>query len=145
MEIHSPLRRHFLQWRPVCYTSIERNIGASSGVDQTPIINFEDSFNTFQDSIIEWISLTSDTDFRIVQGFNVTFGIQGDGFYKASNYTAWTMVSGHGQPVADQFSLMVMLVIAIGLGLPTCVLLIGGAVIAFRKCSRGKDDLLFSQ
>ena len=145
MEIHSPLRQHFLQWRPVCYTSTVRNIGFSSGVEQTEIRNIEDHQSLLNNSLLDWIDpIDFDVGNLLIQGFNLSFGIQGDGFYKATNYTSWTMVTGHGRPVADKFSLMVMLVIAVGLGLPVCVLLLGGAGIAFRNYRRRKDDLLLS-
>lgn len=48
------------------------------------------------------------------------------------------------RPVGDQFSLMVILVMAIGLGLPAIVLILGGLAIALRNHRNGKDDLLLS-
>ncbi len=48
------------------------------------------------------------------------------------------------RPVGDQFSLMVILVMAIGLGLPAIVLILGGVAIAIRNHRNGKDDLLLS-
>jgi hypothetical protein len=48
-------------------------------------------------------------------------------------------------PVGDQFSLMVILVMTIGLGFPALVLFIGGMAIAIRNYRNGKDDLLFEQ
>lgn len=39
---------------------------------------------------------------------------------------------------------MVILVMAVGLGLPAVVLLIGGLAIAIRNYRMGKDDLLLS-
>lgn len=48
------------------------------------------------------------------------------------------------RPIGDQFSLMVILVMAIGLGLPAIVLILGGVGIAIRNHRNGKDDLLLS-
>lgn len=142
MEFDSPQRQHYVQWRPVCYTSTERNIGDSTAVDQMPASDVSPA--RLDDSLVGWLA-TDDRPLLLVQGLNVTFGVQGDGFYGQSNYTSWTMVSGHGRPSADRFSLMVLLVIALGLGLPVLVLLAGGLVIAFRSYRRRKDDLLLSE
>ena len=46
------------------------------------------------------------------------------------------------RPVDDSFSLMVMLVMAVGLGVPTLVLILGGTGIAIRNYRQRKDDLL---
>lgn len=48
------------------------------------------------------------------------------------------------RPVEDRFSLMVILVMAVGLGLPAVVLFIGGLAIAIRNYRMKKDDLLLS-
>ena len=112
MEVHSALNQHWIQWRPVCYTSTQRDIGDSTGLYQTTIRNVSDE--NLNNTLLEWLSLNLDTRFLLMKGFNVSFGVEGDGFYQASNYTAWTMVTGHGRPIGDQFSLMVILVMAIG-------------------------------
>lgn len=143
MEVHSALNQHWIQWRPVCYTSTQRDIGDSTGLYQTEIRNVSDD-NILDNTLLEWLSLDLDTRFLLMKGFNVSFGVEGDGFYRASNYTAWTLVTGHGRPVGDQFSLMVILVMAIGLGLPAIVLILGGAAIALRNHRNSKDDLLLS-
>jgi len=142
VEIKSSLEQHFLQWRPVCYTSTLRDIGDSTGVLYSALRNV--NMSLLGDNFLNWMFTDKDLHSLPLQSFNVYFGTTGDGFYKASNYTAWTMMIGHGRPIQDQFSLMVMLVMAIGLGLPFTVLLVGGTVIAFKNYKNGKDDLLLS-
>lgn len=143
MEVHSALNQHWIQWRPVCYTSTKRDIGDSTGMYQTGIRNVTDD-DVFENSLLQWLLLDIDMPSLSMNGFNVSFGVEGDGFYKASNYTAWTMVTGHGSPIGDQFSVMVILVMAIGLGLPAVVLILGGVAIALRNHRNSKDDLLLS-
>lgn len=143
MEVHSALNQHWIQWRPVCYTSTKRDIGDSTGMYQTGIRNVTDD-EVFENSLLQWLLLDIDMPSLSMNGFNVSFGVEGDGFYKASNYTAWTMVTGHGSPIGDQFSVMVILVMAIGLGLPAVVLILGGVAIALRNHRNSKDDLLLS-
>lgn len=96
MEVRSAEDQHWMQWRPVCYTSIKRDIADSTGLTQTQIGNVTDEA-LLDDSLLAWINLGADLHGLSVQGFNLTLGISGDGFYSASNYTAWTMVTGHGK------------------------------------------------
>ena len=96
MEVHSALNQHWIQWRPVCYTSTKRDIGDSTGVTQTEIRNVTDD-NILDDSLLSWLALGLDMRSLPLKGFNVSFGVESDGFYQASNYTAWTMVTGHGR------------------------------------------------
>ena len=96
MEVHSALNQHWIQWRPVCYTSTKRDIGDSTGLYQTDIKNLSD-YGRLQNSLLEWLSLDFNMHSLSVKSFNISFGVEGDGFYQASNYTAWTMVTGHGR------------------------------------------------
>lgn len=97
MEVHSALDQHWIQWRPVCYTSTKRDIGDSTGLYQTEIGNVTDDVNFLENSLLGWLSLGLDASLLSMKGFNVSFGAEGDGFYPATNYTAWTMVMGHGK------------------------------------------------
>lgn len=85
-----------MQWRPVCYTSMTRDIGDSTGLYETSIKNLTGSFS-LDDTILGRMTLLNQEKDPIVEGFVVSFGTQGDGFYQATNYTAWTIVTGHGQ------------------------------------------------
>ena len=97
MEVRSGHDQHWMQWRPVCYTSTKRDIADSTGLTQSPIGNVSDADRLLDDSLMAWLTLGTDLHAFSVQGLNVTFGVQGDGFYQSSNYTAWTMVTGHGR------------------------------------------------
>lgn len=97
MEVHSALDEHWIQWRPVCYTSTKRDIGDSTGLYQTELRNVTEGLHTLKNSLLGWLSLGLDERLLSLKGFNVSFGIEGDGFYQGSNYTAWTMVTGHGR------------------------------------------------
>lgn len=95
MEIKSSLEQHFLQWRPVCYTSTLRDIGDSTGVLYSALRNV--NMSLLGDNFLNWMFTDKDLYSLPLQSFNVYFGTTGDGFYKASNYTAWTMMIGHGR------------------------------------------------
>lgn len=95
MEIRSPLNQHFLQWRPVCYTSTVRDIGDSRGVVDSALRNA--NISHIVDTLLNWMLEDEELESLPIQSFNVYFGTTGDGFYKASNYTVWTMMTGHGR------------------------------------------------
>ena len=71
-----------------------RDIGDSTALDETSMKNLTGSFS-LDDTILGQMTLW--TNDPVVEGFVVSFGAQGDGFYQATNYTAWTLVTGHGQ------------------------------------------------
>ncbi|KAG5842786.1 hypothetical protein ANANG_G00181430 [Anguilla anguilla] len=66
-------------------------------------------------------------------GLNVTFGIAGDPLYNATKYLSWTVLVGVGSPPVDSFSPVVMVIMAVGLGTPMLLILLGGVYICVRK------------
>jgi hypothetical protein len=90
------MHQHFMQWRPVCYTSTNRDIGDSTGLTQSSIFNVTND-RLFDSSLLDWLDLEEDLHSLSLNAFNVSFGVEGDGFYQSSNYTAWTMIAGHGR------------------------------------------------
>ncbi|XP_064204600.1 glycosylated lysosomal membrane protein [Anguilla rostrata] len=66
-------------------------------------------------------------------GLNVTFGIAGDPLYDATKYLSWTVLVGVGSPPVDSFSPVVMVIMAVGLGTPLLLILLGGVYICVRK------------
>ncbi|KAM4630373.1 glycosylated lysosomal membrane protein [Polymixia lowei] len=66
-------------------------------------------------------------------GLNVSFGIAGDPFYAMTNYLSWTMLVGLGHPPVDTFSPLVLSIMAVGLGTPMILILLGGICVCSRK------------
>nr|XP_046273177.1 glycosylated lysosomal membrane protein [Scatophagus argus] len=66
-------------------------------------------------------------------GLNVSFGIAGEPFYNSTKFLSWTVLVGSGSPSVDSFSPLVLSLMAIGLGTPTILLLLGGVCICSRK------------
>jgi hypothetical protein len=52
---------------------------------------------------------------------------------------------GYGTPPDENFSLLVIFVISIGLGLPALLIVISGIVMAVRRISQKKDDLFLNR
>ena len=49
------------------------------------------------DNLLNWIFVDEMLENLPIQSFDLYFGTTGDGFYKATNYTGWTMMTGHGR------------------------------------------------
>lgn len=55
-----------------------------------------------------------------------------------------TVAMGQGSPPIETFSTMVIIVISLGVGIPVLMFLIGGIVIASRRCRQSSDQLLLN-
>ncbi|XP_061680738.1 glycosylated lysosomal membrane protein [Syngnathoides biaculeatus] len=70
-------------------------------------------------------------------GLNVSFGLAGEPFYNATKFLSWTALVGVGLPPTDAFSPLVAAIVAVGLGAPLVILLMGGVYVYLRKMSPG--------
>ncbi|XP_013173755.1 PREDICTED: glycosylated lysosomal membrane protein B-like [Papilio xuthus] len=118
----------FVQFRPVGYTQRARNVGSST-------IAHVSDFN--RTSLPDWSTLKTfyrgfDEGNLLVQDMVVCFGEPGDGFYKRYNYTAWSYTIGYGAPPMEGFSLFVIVIISVGLGVPV-LLALSGVLYAVRR------------
>ncbi|XP_034401577.1 glycosylated lysosomal membrane protein [Cyclopterus lumpus] len=66
-------------------------------------------------------------------GLNVSFGLAGEPFYNSTKFLSWTVLLGSGSPPVDSFSPLVLTVMAVGLGTPMILLLLGGVCVCVRK------------
>ena len=72
-----------------------------------------------------------------VRATNVSFGVTKDKFYANTHYVQWTFSAGFGSPPEDDLSTMIIVIIAVGLGVPF-VLVVVGAVCAFVQGRKAK-------
>ncbi|XP_037651736.1 glycosylated lysosomal membrane protein [Sebastes umbrosus] len=66
-------------------------------------------------------------------GLNVSFGFAGEPFYNRTKFLSWTVLLGSGSPPVDSFSPLVLAMMAVGLGTPMILLLLGGVCVCVRK------------
>ncbi|XP_035038236.1 glycosylated lysosomal membrane protein [Hippoglossus stenolepis] len=66
-------------------------------------------------------------------GLNVSFGLAGEPFYNSTKFLSWTVLVGVGSPPVDSFSPLVVAIMAVGLGTPVILLLLGGLWVCVRK------------
>uniref|UniRef100_A0A3Q3WXA6 Glycosylated lysosomal membrane protein n=1 Tax=Mola mola TaxID=94237 RepID=A0A3Q3WXA6_MOLML len=66
-------------------------------------------------------------------GLNISFGLAGEPFYNSTRFLRWTALVGSGTPPIDAISLLVVSMLAVGLGVPMVLLLLGGVCVCARK------------
>ncbi|XP_067008190.1 glycosylated lysosomal membrane protein [Anabrus simplex] len=135
----------YLQWRPVAYISKNRDISNSTDTDIYGVSNVKNASSYLANSLLAHSFYDLDHQNLLMQSAVVSFGIKEDGFYKKTNYTSWTFTVGYGKPPDEDFSLLVILVISIGLGLPALLIIISGIIMFVRRISHKKDDLFLSR
>ncbi|KAK3526471.1 hypothetical protein QTP70_029645 [Hemibagrus guttatus] len=119
----------FSQWKPVVY---KKSVPAIE--DAVPCSHSEP------------ISLPQAPPSRIIpacfaqnpltHGLNVTFNMTTVPTPNSTHFLSWTMLAGFGTPPSDFFSSLVIGIMAIGLGTPLVLLVVGGVYICVRKRKR---------
>ncbi|XP_067169539.1 glycosylated lysosomal membrane protein isoform X3 [Apteryx mantelli] len=71
-----------------------------------------------------------------VSAINISFGGEDGEVYQEKRYLSWSALLGFGQPPEDTFSPLVISIMAVALGTPMALLLVGSVVVLFaqRKC-----------
>lgn len=127
----------YMQWRPVCYLTSDRDVTHSTipnmNTSFSALEELDDptrkslAFAMFGDNLVEVLVSTQTI---------ISFGEKGDKFYTENNFTTWTLAYGVGSPPPETFSTLIIVVISLGIGIPSLVFLVGGSVISYRKCQR---------
>ncbi|KAK7074387.1 hypothetical protein SK128_025130 [Halocaridina rubra] len=125
----------YLQWRPVSYLTSDRDINHSTfpNINHTfpsleeldEPINKSLAFAVFGENLVRRMVST-----KII----VSYGEPKDNFYTGSKYTTWTLAYGVGIPPEETFSTLVIIVISLGIGIPSLVFVVGGSFVGYRKC-----------
>ncbi|GAA6231024.1 glycosylated lysosomal membrane protein [Lates japonicus] len=116
----------FVQWKPVAYRRSDPVLE-----DATPCRHSDprpQSGKAAPSGLIR--AFYSDPD---VFGLNVSFGLGGEPFYNSTRFLSWTMLVGVGSPPVDSFSPLVVTIMAVGLGMPVVLLLLGGVWVCVKK------------
>ncbi|KAK6635644.1 hypothetical protein RUM44_000898 [Polyplax serrata] len=130
----------FLQWRPIIYVTKSPSISNSSEIVTYNLTNVTDVDDTFANSLA-YKFYGDDIGEYLLEQTVVSMGMVQDGFYKKTNYSTWTFLVNYGSPEDEKFSLLVILVMCIGLGLPTILMLLGGGYMCVKRIRRKKDEL----
>ncbi|XP_023267654.1 glycosylated lysosomal membrane protein [Seriola lalandi dorsalis] len=118
----------FVQWKPVAYRQSNPALE-----DATPCRHSDprpqSSEKTAASSGLIRAFYSEPDTFAL----NVSFGLAGEPFYNSTQFLSWTVLVGVGSPPVDSFSPLVVAIMAVGLGTPVVVLLLGGLWVCIRK------------
>jgi len=125
-------QQSYLQWRPVVYTTMSRELSESTGVIVNPSVKVEKVDGHLNKTLL-FILYGDDLNEFFVRKVNVTFGSPKDGFYKKTNYSAWTFTFGVGEPIRNGLSPVIILAITTMLGALVIVFSTAGIVCVVKK------------
>lgn len=140
IEVKTPRSRTsglggYIQFRPVAYTEKERSVSSSTNA----------YISTFNRTVLPSRStlLMFYQDFPpnnlLKQDMFISFGLPGDGFYKQHNFTSWSFTYGYGSPPIEGVSLFVVIIIAVGLGVPVLLAVSGIVYVFVRRCRQRRN------
>ncbi|XP_040268073.1 glycosylated lysosomal membrane protein [Bufo bufo] len=121
----------YLQWKSVAYGSVS---GTRS--DSLPCIVHkpQDMNETLTvPSIIQAFYGEQPSHHYNMEALNVSFGIADGDFYDKNKYLAWSALVGYGTPPRDSFSILVISIVAVALGTPFLLLIVGAIIVSLMK------------
>ncbi|XP_056177810.1 glycosylated lysosomal membrane protein [Falco biarmicus] len=71
-----------------------------------------------------------------ISAINISFGGEDGQVYQEKRYLSWSVLLGFGQPPKDTFSPLVISIMAVALGTPMVMLLVGSCVVFFAQRKR---------
>ncbi|KAK5855540.1 hypothetical protein PBY51_005637 [Eleginops maclovinus] len=116
----------FLQWKPVSYRQFSPVVEDGTPAQHSP--PRPQSCAEESSGLIRAFYAEPETF-----GLNVSFGLAGEPFYNSTRFFSWTVLLGVGLPPMDSFSPAVLIMMAVGLGTPMILLLLGGVCVCIRK------------
>ncbi|KAM9169071.1 glycosylated lysosomal membrane protein [Mergus octosetaceus] len=71
-----------------------------------------------------------------ISAVNISFGGEDGNIYEEKRYLSWSALLGFGQPPKDTFSPLVISIMAVALGTPMVLLVVGSCVVLFAQGKR---------
>uniref|UniRef100_A0A8C1UZV1 Glycosylated lysosomal membrane protein n=1 Tax=Cyprinus carpio TaxID=7962 RepID=A0A8C1UZV1_CYPCA len=115
------------QWKPVAYRKAVPVFEDATPCKHSQLV----SMKRIPHSPLVQAYFTEDPQ---THGLNISFGIDKDPvFYSDTKYISWTVLVGMGEPPADSFSTLIIIIITVGLGTPLVIIIVGGVFVWIRK------------
>ncbi|KAM6900067.1 glycosylated lysosomal membrane protein [Xenentodon cancila] len=118
----------FVQWKPVAYRQPHPALEDATPCRYSEPQSQSGNVTAASSGLIR--AFYSDPE---VTGLNVSFGMAGEPFYNSTKFLSWTVLVGVGSPPIDSFSPLVLTIMAVGLGAPMVLLLLGGVYVCLHK------------
>ncbi|XP_028282738.1 glycosylated lysosomal membrane protein isoform X2 [Parambassis ranga] len=118
----------FVQWKPVAYRRPSPAVE-----DATPCRHSDPRAQSEKAVAARSGLITAFFSGGEAVGLNVSFGLAGEPFYNSTKFLSWTALVGIGSPPVDSFSPLVLTIMAVCLGTPMILLLLGGVCVCLHK------------
>uniref|UniRef100_A0A3P8TKC8 Glycosylated lysosomal membrane protein n=1 Tax=Amphiprion percula TaxID=161767 RepID=A0A3P8TKC8_AMPPE len=118
----------FAQWKPVAYRQRHPVLE-----DATPCRHSKPQPQSGEVTAASSALIQAFYSESKVVGLNMSFGLAGEPFYNNTKFLSWTLLVGVGSPPVDFFSPLVISIMAVGLGTPMVLMLLGGVYVCIRK------------
>jgi hypothetical protein len=130
----------FLQWKPACYNQPQRSIKSLSSARYYEITPYHVTQPAEPSLALDYFGhLIYDSEAVKMATNDISFGLAHDGFYKSTHFAVWSFSLGIGKPPFDVISPTIVLIIAIGLGIPVVIILAGIVYTCVRKCRTRRE------
>ncbi|KAK7139598.1 hypothetical protein R3I93_016667 [Phoxinus phoxinus] len=117
----------FSQWKPVAYRKPEPVFEDATPCRHSPLV----PVSRIPQSAAVRAYFTHEPQ---VRGLNISFGVDKDPVhYSDTRHISWTVLMGMGDPPADSFSTLIIIIMAVGLGTPLAIIIVGGVFVCVRK------------
>ncbi|XP_043943260.1 glycosylated lysosomal membrane protein B-like [Protopterus annectens] len=118
----------FVQWKVVAYQSskYQHDDSIPCADHELQVIN-----QTFPSNSIAGAYFSETLDNCNIASINISFGIAEGDYYKDHNFLSWSIMIGCGNPLEDTFSILVICIMAVGLGTPVLLLILGCVVVKY--------------
>lgn len=144
--------RGFVQWKPVAYRRSPPSLEDATSCRHSDVRRQSGTEVEATSALIRGFYDGEET-----RGLNVSFGLPGDSFYNRTKFLSWsvpvrlsvivcvcarvslisllcrTLTAGIGPPPVDFFSPLVLTTMAVGLGAPLIIVILGGVCICARR------------
>ncbi|XP_060679192.1 glycosylated lysosomal membrane protein, partial [Hemiscyllium ocellatum] len=118
----------FLQWKPVAYTSQHPSLANSVPTRQYGLQPGRNHSLPAFSIAYAFYGAPLPGGPRLA-AMNISFGGPGRGLYEPGRHISWSALIGHGEPPQERFSILVVVIMTVALGLPILLLLLGGVTV----------------
>ncbi|GCC18625.1 hypothetical protein chiPu_0018005 [Chiloscyllium punctatum] len=118
----------FLQWKPVAYTSQHPSLANSVPARQYGLQPGRNHSLPAFSLAYAFYGAPLPGGPRLA-AMNISFGGPDRGLYEPGRHIRWSALIGHGEPPQERFSVLVIVIMTVALGLPVLLLLLGGVTV----------------
>ncbi|XP_029658393.1 glycosylated lysosomal membrane protein [Octopus sinensis] len=127
---HKKSYHSFMQWKAVCYLTDEYERKDSTAVQVYQLWN--STAGAVNESVAyKFFKMRHDIS---MQSTYISFGLTNDAkYYNTTQFISWFFITGFGVAPVEKISVTAIIIIAVGLGLPVLLIILGGVFLCWRK------------